>query len=134
MTARTFSLKDVHVYRPYADEVPWALLALSEADEASLRADTDMDLIRVAKLDGEAVGVYAIRALAPTVYELLALTVAPGCRRQGLGRWLLGHAIGIAESKGGREIRVRRAPGTALFERIGFAADAGGLRLLLTPE
>ncbi|HEY5645608.1 MAG TPA: GNAT family N-acetyltransferase [Pseudomonadales bacterium] len=127
---RSFTLRDVNVYRPYPDEIPWELL---EAGGAAAE-QADADLMRVAKLDGEAVAVYQLRELDPTRYELVALAVAPDYRRRGLGRWLLGHAIGIAESRGAREIWVRRAQLKGLFLRIGFKAENEALVLRLTPE
>ncbi|MGE0625925.1 MAG: GNAT family N-acetyltransferase [Pseudomonadales bacterium] len=129
-TRRSFTLKDIHVYRPYPDEIPYELLELAGAADGH----TDVDLMRVAKLDGEAVGVYQLRVLTPTCYELIALAVAPDCRHRGLGRWLLGHAIGIAESRGGREIRCRAAEARGLFARTGFVAEGDTLVLRLIPE
>ncbi|MEM8769790.1 MAG: GNAT family N-acetyltransferase [Pseudomonadota bacterium] len=129
-----FRPQDANVFRPYPDEVPWELLLLADPDEDRVAGYLDADFMRVAKVDDEAVGVYVIRALTPTCYELLNLAVAPAYRRQGLGRWLLGHAIGIAESKGGREIILRNTPRSSLFERTGFRAEGADLRLVLMPE
>ncbi len=122
------------MFRPYPDEVPWELLLLADPDEDRVAGYLDADFMRVAKVDDEPVGVYVIRALTPTCYELLNLAVAPAYRRQGLGRWLLGHAIGIAESKGGREIVVPGAPLRGIFQRTGFSAEGKDLRLVLMPE
>ncbi len=131
MTARRdFTLKSIDIYRPYPDEIPYHLLELAGTDESLV----DPDLMRVAKLKGEAVGVYQLRMLSAVRYELVGLAVAPEYRQGGLGRWLLGHAIGIAESKGGREIRIQRNPNSRLFERIGFVADGDSLVLRLIPE
>lgn len=134
--AQPFRPQDVQLYRPYADEVPWELLLLADPDEARLHGYLDADFMRVAKYLDEAVGVYVVVPLEPTVYELKNLAVHPDWRDRGLGRWLLGHAIGIAESKGGREILVRDAPRNArgLFERLGFAPEGDDLRLVLMPE
>lgn len=146
MTQQNFRPQDVNIFRPYPDEIPWELLLLADPDESSVYEYADADYMRVAKLDDEAIGVYVVRALSPTVYELCNLAVAPSWRGRGLGRWLLGHAIGIAESKGGREIVApiptlrsqRDAPPTTnwrgLFERTGFVASGQELRLVLTPE
>lgn len=131
-----FRPQDVNLYRPYPDEVPWDLLLLSDPDEERVHGYMDADYIRVAKYEGEAVGVYVVEPETPTVYELKNLAVHPDWRGRGLGRWLLGHAIGIAESKGGREILVRQPPGSArgLFERLGFVAEGRDYRLVLMPE
>lgn len=134
LMAADFRPQDVSVYRPYPDEIPWELLALADPDESRVQGYADADLMRVAKLDDQVVGVYVISRLTPTVFELCNLAVAPGCRSRGLGRWLLGHAIGIAESKGGREILVRDAPLRGLFARLGFVTRGADLVLVLTPE
>ena len=137
-----FRPQDVQIFRPYPDEIPWELLRLADADEEPVFDYVDADYMRVAKHHDEPVGVYVVRALGPTVFELCNLSVAMPFRRKGLGRWLLGHAIGISESKGAREILVRGAPLRGLFERTGFvqrpAAPGTGrspeLLLVLTPE
>ena len=146
MTEQEFKPQDVNIYRPYPDDIPWELLLLADPDESRIYEYADADYMRVAKLEDESIGVYVVRALSPTVYELCNLAVAPAWRRRGLGRWLLGHAIGIAESKGGREIVVSiPVPGgghapppsagwRGLFERTGFVAGDRELRLVLTPE
>ena len=131
-----FRPQDVEIYRPYPDEIPWQLLALAEADEERLFDSADADYMRVAKYRDQAIGAYVIHPESPTVYVLRNLTVDPAWRRRGLGRWLLGHAIGISESKGAREILVRQPPRSArgLFERIGFRPEGDDLRLVLMPE
>jgi GNAT superfamily N-acetyltransferase len=136
-----FRASDVHIFRPYPDEVPWELLAAAGVDEAVLAAVLDLDFLRVAKHRGRIIGAYGIRPQTATRYELVVLIVAEGYRRQGLGRWLLGHAIGLAETKGGREIVTRwggregRDRGAERFlARMGFEPDDAGLRLVLTPE
>lgn len=118
--------RKVPIYRPYADEMPWALLPEG-------LAAPNPDLTRIAKLDGEVIGAYAIEPVSTLHYRITALVVAKRHRRQGLGRWLLGHAIGICESKGAREVS---APPTRskLFEKRGFERTGAGHRLLLTPE
>jgi predicted N-acetyltransferase YhbS len=62
------------------------------------------------------------------------LAVAEGCRRQGLGHWLLGHALGLAESKGAREVVVRGHRGRRFLARVGFRVDGPDQTLSLTPE
>ena len=141
-----FRPPDVNIYRPYPDEVPWDLLAATGIHEDELAAVLELNFLRVAKHRGRVAGAYGLRPVTPLCYELVTLIVEEGYRRKGLGRWLAGHAIGLAETKGAREIVCRcgaSAGGGAgaaqrFLERLGFVAarpaDRFALRLTLTPE
>ena len=126
-----FKPRDAQVYRPYPDEIPWELLQGDDAPPPDLSETAQM---RVAKLDGEVIGVYVIEPVDVLCYRLVDLVVAPPCRGRGLGRWLLGHAIGLAESKGAREIVVQGQRRRRFFAGVGFEPDGENLRLTLTPE
>ena len=132
-----FRARDARIFRPYPDEVPWDLLESSGSDDQTLREVQAQNLVRVAKFQDRVVAAYAIRPITPTCFELVALAVTEGYRGKGLGRWLLGHAIGLAESRGAREILCRRSgpPLRGKFlSGVGFAETDGVLRLILTPE
>jgi GNAT superfamily N-acetyltransferase len=129
-----FRPQDTSIYRPYPDEIPWELLRIADADEDRVVDYVDADYMRVAKYADEPVGVYVIRALTPTSYELCNLAIDAGFRNKGLGRWLLGHAIGLAETKGGREILIRDTPMRGLFRQVGFVVRETDLLFTLTPE
>ena len=113
-----FTPRSVGIHRPLPGEAPWP--------------DADPDGARVAKLDGAIVGAYQIERLAPTAFVIVALCVVEDCRGRGLGGWLLGHAIGTAESQGARRIEAR--PPHAFYVRHGFAWHGGRFVLVLTPE
>ena len=121
------SLASVTVYRPFPGEVPGDLVG----------AGASLDDVRVAKLDGHGsqrriVGAYRLVQVDARRFEIAALGVYPEFRGAGIGRWLLGHAIGIAESRGARMVD---AKGPAGFLRpVGFTLRTGGYRLVLTPE
>ena len=125
-----FRPRDARIFRPYPDEIPWELLP-DDAAKVGYRDDARM---RVAKLGAEVIGVYVIEPVNELCYRVLELAVAPGYRSHGLGRWLLGHAIGLAESKGAREILVRGQSRRRFFAGIGFVEDGADLKLVLTPE
>jgi ribosomal-protein-alanine N-acetyltransferase len=56
--------------------------------------------------------------------EVLGLAVTPGCRRQGLGRWLLRLALSRGRREGARraflEVRPSNGPAIALYDGMGF--------------
>lgn len=118
-----FSYRDVDVYPPYPHEDPRHLVGTADVGE----------LVRVAKLDGRVIGAYRLVRTGETRFEIKALVVDENHRGHGIGRWLLGHAIGIAELKGGRVID---APLRAerFFAQSGFEPAGDILRLSLTPE
>ena len=124
----SFTYRDVTVYRPYADEVPWDML------DGAVPIDVDLDLMRVAKYDGEVVGAYVMERDDILVFRIIAIVVAEPYRGRFIGRWLLGHALGVAESKGGRVVLVPTQRARRFFEAVGFVPDRDGLRLDLTPE
>lgn len=132
---KDFRPQDAGIFRPYRDEVPWDLLTESGAEEDDLAAVLELNLVRVAKFADRAIGAYGIRPITPVRFELVALVVDRAWRRRGLGRWLLGHAIGLAETKGAREILVRHGSASRGFlERFDFVPGDDGLLLTLTPE
>ena len=99
-----FSYRDVDVYPPYPHEDPRHLVGTTD----------DGELVRVAKLDGRVIGAYRLVRTGQTRYAIKALVVDENYRGHGIGRWLLGHAIGIAELKGGRVIDAPLAAESAL--------------------
>ena len=126
------SVAAVTVYRPFPGEVPDDLVG----------ADAALDDVRIAKVDGHGpqghrsqgriVGAYRLAQVDAETFEVRALAVYPAFRGAGIGRWLLGHAIGIAESRGARVVDAKAPPG--FLQPVGFTPRAGGFRLVLTPE
>ena len=122
-TPAHFSYRDVDVYPPYPHEDPRHLVGTAD----------DGELVRVAKLDGCVIGAYRLVRTGETRFAIKALVVDENYRGHGIGRWLLGHAIGIAELKGGRVIDAPLAAET-FFAQGGFEPAGNILRLNLTPE
>ena len=118
-----FSYRDVEVYPPYAHEDPAHLVGVA----------ADGELVRVAKLDGRVIGAYRLARTGETSYTIRAVVVDENHRGRGVGRWLLGHAIGIAELKGGRVVDAPLAA-REFFAKAGFKPAGDMLRLGLTPE
>ena len=89
--------------------------------------------VRVATLRGQLIGVYHMVRVDGERFAIRALVVCAAARGRGVGRWLLGHALGVAESRGGRFVQ---APGAAVgfFRKAGFVVAGGGLWFAMTPE
>jgi ribosomal protein S18 acetylase RimI-like enzyme len=116
-------IAEIPIVRPREDKMPWDLLLDADPSRAHVERYLDPALTRVAKLDDAVLGVYVLARHAPTRFELMNIAVREDCRRHGLGRWLLGHAIGLAESKGGRVIEV--GTGNSSLGALGFYQRAG---------
>ncbi len=69
------------------------------------------------------IGVYALAQHDATTFELMNIAVADAFQGTGLGRRLLGHAIGLAESKGARVVDV--GTGNSSFAALRFYQRAG---------
>ena len=127
-------LREIEVFRPYDNEFPEALMISGGADESCIDQWRAASMVRIAKLGEDIVGVYAMTRRSQLDYLLHGVIVAPRVRRRGLGRWLVGHAIGVAESKGGRVVTVGAAAGTRMFMRLGFSRSNGGWKFELVQE
>ena len=157
-----FNPRAAHIVRPYEGEYPWELLLESDPSRARVEGYLSDELTRIAKVDDVAIAVYALARRAPTHFELMNIAVREDYRGCGLGRRLIGHALGLAESKGARVVDVGTANSSldnlAFYQRNGFrivgvdpdfftrhypepifehgiqARDRVRLRLELTPE
>jgi GNAT superfamily N-acetyltransferase len=128
VTTRTPTLR---IYRPWQDGVPTQLFADAGFEPPS---DLDSDWVRVGRIGKGTVAAYALARLDATAFTVRCLVVARHYRGRGLGRWMLGHAIGISEGKGARTLDVVPAPVTSLFLHAGFVPCGTGLRLTLEPD
>jgi ribosomal protein S18 acetylase RimI-like enzyme len=120
---KAFDPRDARVLRPYPEEVPWELLLDADPSRGRVEAYLSDELTRVAKLEDTVIGVYALKRHDATSFELMNIAVAQSHQGTGLGRRLLGHAIGLAESKGARVIEV--GTGNSSFGALRFYQRAG---------
>jgi ribosomal protein S18 acetylase RimI-like enzyme len=133
------ALAELKIGRPRgARDVPWDLLVDADPDRAHIEGYLDFAWTRVMWHEGVALGVYVLARRDETRFEIKNLAVDARYRGRGIGRWLLGHAIGLAESKGGRVIVVgadRAGPAAlALLRRAGFRNHQVSFVLILEPE
>ena len=126
-------LREIEVFRPYAGEAPMSLVWDAGADEDCVARFDAAEIVRIAKRGDQVLALYAMDRLDATRFRLHGFVVDPSVRRQGLGRWLVGHAIGVAESKGGRHVFGPKSASRCL-KHIGFAPEGDVLRLDLVPE
>jgi ribosomal protein S18 acetylase RimI-like enzyme len=122
-SAKSFEPRDARVLRPYPEELPWDLLLDADPSRQRIESYLSNDFTRVAKLGDEVIGVYALVRHDPITFELMNIAVRNEYQGSGLGRRLLGHAIGLAESKGARIIDV--GTGNSSFVALAFYQRAG---------
>ena len=117
------------IYRPHWHERPTQLLA------RDISRDTELDWIRIAKDKGEVIAAYEIEQKDAWNFAVLSLQVAESYRNQGLGRWMLLHAVGLIESKGGRFVHTQCLNHRNFILRIGFTEVTPGHYVMqLQPE
>jgi N-acetylglutamate synthase-like GNAT family acetyltransferase len=128
------SLREVEIFRPYDDGSPEQLLRAQGATEAQIERWMSADMVRIAKLSSEVLGMYAMDKGEQLTYILRGVVIDPKWRHQGLGRWLVGHAIGVAESKGGRHVLFASDQARRFLGHVGFVDDDRGQRFDLIQE
>lgn len=133
--AMALGQRDYEVFRGDPAALP------AEMAEIYLAMEPRPDVLRVAKFQQQIIGCYAMYAPEsphavgkPALFELGMVMVSDAYRRNGVGRWLVGHAIGVAESKGGRELRVPLSGPAEFFEGLGLHRVPGGFRYAMYPE
>ena len=130
--------RDIQVFSADPKDLPADLSAIYAQTVAAGTAE----ILRVAKLNEVIIACYAMHGPlleegeSNTDYVLQMVAVQEQYRHQNVGRWLMGHAIGVAESKGGRGLQVPHTAHQDFFLTLGFKADAtiGGFRFQMIQE
>ena len=119
-----FKPRDAKFVRLNIEHIPWELLLEADPNKAFVEAYISEAFTRVAWFQEKAIGVYALKQLSPISFELMNICVAKEFQGMGMGRRLLGHAIGLAEAKGGREVHLGTGNSSfgalRLYQRMGF--------------
>ena len=111
---------------PYT-EAPIALLLEADPSREKLNAYLPHSSCFVTKRQGTPVGAYVVQGIAPEIYELMSIAVAPELQQKGIGTALLKHAITTVGELGAR--RLELGTGTfgyqlAWYQRHGFRVFA----------
>ena len=130
--------RDIEVFSADPKDLPADLSIIYAQTVAAGTAE----ILRVAKLNEVIIACYAMHGPlleegeSNTDYVLQMVAVQEQYRHQNVGRWLMGHAIGVAESKGGRGLQVPHTAHQDFFLTLGFKADAtiGGFRFQMIQE
>jgi ribosomal protein S18 acetylase RimI-like enzyme len=120
------------LFRAYADALPFSLEFQNFADElAGLPAPytPPAGCLLIARGNGAAVGVVALKPLTPGIAEVKRLYVVPEARGAGVGGRLAERAVAEACAKGYERVRLdthrpSMAAAMALYRRLGFAEVA----------
>ena len=123
--------RQIEMFRADEADLPKVLAELHKA------YGNEADLLRIARINEQIVAGYAL--LSPIerqgYFDLNWISVLPEFRRQGVGRWMAGHAMGVAESKSGRGLRTRHGESEKFFRVLGFTVvPTGGFTQEFFPE
>ena len=121
-------MRDFEVYPPFRDELPLDLYGPPHLNIECRPATPAAEFIRIAKNQQKIFGIYELDRSDKGVFVIRSLIVDQANRRNGIGRWLLGHAIGVAESKGGRQLLLRSQLSKAFFFKFDFYEEETNLK------
>jgi ribosomal-protein-alanine N-acetyltransferase len=88
---------------------------------------------RVAERDSLVLGFLVVRAIAEREWEILNLAVAPGVRRQGVGRQLLSDVLERHTGECFLEVRESNEAARRFYERLGFRTVTRRLQYYANP-
>ena len=121
-------MRDFEVYPPFRDELPLDLYGPPHLKAECGPAEPPAEFIRIAKNQKKVFGIYELDRSDKGVFVIRSLIVDQASRRNGIGRWLLGHAIGVAESKGGHQLLLGSQLSKAFFQKFDFYEEGTGLK------
>jgi len=108
-------------------EAPIELLLEADPSIEKLQSYLPDSRCFIAILQDKTVGAYVVKPIAPEVYELMSIAVAPDHQQKGIGSKLLRHVVATARDMGAR--RLELGTGTfgyqlAWYQREGFRVFA----------
>ena len=130
-----FLARDIRIFYPWEAELPVDLLVAGGLDTARIADLANAPLVRVAKTGGQVISAYLSTVETPQCHRLESLAVLPDWRNRGVGSWMVGHALGVSESRGAREFRARAGTGAdGLLARLRFERAGEDWLMRLEPE
>ncbi len=127
-------MRSFDVYPPFRDELPLDLFEPPHSDDFCSPSDPPSEFVRIAKSPDQVLGIYELDRIDQRLFKIRSLIVVRSFRKQGVGRWLLGHAIGVAESKGARQVVLASNKAKDFFRKFDFYEVEGTLHYDLTPD
>ena len=127
-------MRSFDVYPPQRGELPIKLFAPPHCDDFYRPAEPPSEFVRIAKSPDHVLGIYELDSVEKGLFRIRSLIVDRSFRRQGVGSWLLGHAIGVAESKGGRQVDLKTNIAKIFFRKFDFYEVEGNLQYDLIPD
>ncbi len=113
---------DLEFRKVSLNDAPMNLLLLADPAESKVREYLSDSHCFQAEKSGTTVGVYVLRPLDNSRYELMNIAVTPESQNQGIGSTLLNHAISSAKELGAKQLEV----GTGSFGyQLSFYQKAG---------
>lgn len=114
-----------------SEQAPMALLLEADPSPDTIASYLQEGHCVVARLDDAIVGVYVIKALHASTWELMNIAVAPEHQGQGIGALLLHHAIDQARQLGAKRLEL----GTGSFgHQLTFYQHAGFRVVAVEPD
>lgn len=124
---KTLNLRDIkiiHLDPLRIGEAEWQLLLSADPSRTLVETYLSQEYSRIAYHADQPVAVYAMTRVSPTCFEVNNLAVLQSYQGIGMGRRMLGHALGLAESRGAREVLISTANSSLknlrFYQRMGF--------------
>ncbi|MDN5213399.1 GNAT family N-acetyltransferase [Fulvivirgaceae bacterium BMA12] len=117
----------LHICQVPGDQVPLPLLLQADPSEQKVKGYLNDSACYIAETSGVVAGVYVLRKLNPSTFELMNISVHAGYQGKGIGSKMLTHAIAEAKRFGAGRLEV--GTGTfgyqlAFYQKAGFRVYA----------
>ncbi len=117
----------LHIYQVPGEQAPLPLLLLADPSEQKIKGYLSDSVCYIADIGSVVAGVYVLRKLNPSTFELMNIAVDTAYQGKGIGSKMLIHAIEVAKQLGAGRLEV--GTGTfgyqlAFYQKAGFRVHA----------